>query len=207
MTATIKDFWDTRYKMDDFAYGEAPNKYLEEKIKEFNPGKVLFPAEGEGRNAVFAAQLGWEVNAFDISAEGKSKALSLADKHNVKIDYQVGELSELGYKDEEFDALVLIFAHFPPNIKADLQKNLCKLLRKGGIVIFEAFSKNNLQYLAKNPNVGGPNNVEMLFSEVEIKSHFPDFEIIELSETETYLSEGFFHNGLASVIRFIGRKK
>jgi hypothetical protein len=43
-------------------------------------GSILFPAEGEGRNAVFAAKLGWAVSAFDISNEGKNKGIKLAKK-------------------------------------------------------------------------------------------------------------------------------
>ena len=151
--------------------------------------------------------LGWNVSAFDISPEGKIKAIKLAEKHQVSIDYQIGELSSLNFKSEQFDAMALIFAHFPADIKSDYHKTLSKFLKKGGIVIFEAFSKKHLEYLAKNESVGGPKDIGSLFSIVEIKADFPDFEILELTETEVELHEGIFHNGLGSVIRFVGRKK
>lgn len=199
--------WDERYANDEFAYGEEPNNYLREQLNKLEVGKILFPAEGEGRNAVFAAKLGWEVSAFDISSEGYKKALQLAEKNNVAIDYQIGELQTLNYKDEQFDVIALIYAHFPASIKSQLHKMLDKYLVKGGTIIFEAFSKSHLEYLAKNEKVGGPKDIESLFSVEEIKSDFSNYEVIELEETVINLNEGLYHNGQGSVIRFIGRKK
>lgn len=199
--------WDDRYSSEEFAYGEAPNNYLKEQIEKLNPGTILFPAEGEGRNAVFAAKSGWKVSAFDISAEGKNKAIQLAEANNVSIDYQIGELETLDFQEKQFDAIALIYAHFPAEIKSAIHKQLDKLLRKDGIIIFEAFSKKHLEYLAVNEKVGGPKDIESLFSIEELKADFPNYEIIELEEKEIELNEGLFHNGTGSVIRFIGRKK
>ncbi|MEA5139432.1 class I SAM-dependent methyltransferase [Arcicella rigui] len=201
------DRWNERYSMEAFAYGEQPNNFLKEQLSGLAVGKILFPAEGEGRNAVFAATLGWQVSAFDISTEGKNKALKLAEMHQVRIDYQVEELQNLAYQPEQFDAIALIYAHFPADIKSVYHKTLDKYLRKGGIIIFEAFSKKHLEYIAKNEKVGGPKEEAMLFSKEEIKADFDNYEIIILKETEIELNEGLFHNGLGSVIRFVGKKK
>ncbi|WP_291141481.1 class I SAM-dependent methyltransferase [Flavobacterium sp. UBA7680] len=199
--------WDDRYSSEEFAYGEEPNNYLKEQLEKLNPGAILFPAEGEGRNAIFAAKLDWNVSAFDISEEGKNKAIRLAVANNVSIDYQVGELETLDFHTDQFEAIALIYAHFPAEIKSAIHKQLDKLLCKNGIIIFEAFSKKHLEYLAINEKVGGPKDIESLFSIEEIKSDFPNYEIIELEEKEIELNEGLFHNGKGSVIRFIGRKK
>jgi hypothetical protein len=83
---------------------------------------------------------------------------------------------------------------------------LDKLLRKGGILIFEAFSKKHLEYVTKNDKVGGPRDIESLFSIEEIKADFSNYEVLELLEKEIVLNEGLFHNGTGSVIRFVGRK-
>ncbi len=207
MNETWTERWNDRYSKEEFAYGEVPNNYLKEQIEKLSAGKILFPAEGEGRNAVFAARLGWTVSAFDISDEGKNKAIRFAEANNVTIDYQVGELESLNYQSEQFDAIALIYAHFPAAIKSAIHKTLNQYLRKGGIIIFEAFSKKHLEYLAKNDKVGGPKDIESLFSIEEIQSDFPNYEIIELAEKEIELNEGMFHNGTGSVIRFVGRKK
>lgn len=207
MTDVWTNRWNDRYAGEEFAYGEEPNNYLKEQLTKLDAGKILFPAEGEGRNAVFAAKEGWTVSAFDISNEGLKKALQLAEKNNVNIEYQIGELQTLNYQEGQFDAIALIYAHFPANIKSQLHKELDKYLRKGGIIIFEAFSKNHLDYLAKNEKVGGPKDIESLFSIGEIEADFNNYEIIELKETVIHLNEGIYHNGEGSVIRFVGRKK
>ncbi|MEO5947061.1 MAG: hypothetical protein ABIP79_09605, partial [Chitinophagaceae bacterium] len=85
----MKEKWDERYSAKEFAYGEQPNNYLKEQLLKIPAGTILFSAEGEGRNAVYAATIGWTVFAFDISAEGRKKAIQLADKHHVKINYEV----------------------------------------------------------------------------------------------------------------------
>lgn len=207
MEKTWKDRWDERYDSTEFAYGEEPNKYLKEQLDKLKAGTILFPAEGEGRNAVYAAQLGWNVCAFDISPEGKKKALQLAASKNVKIDYQVGELEMLHYKEEQFDAIALIYAHFPATLKSYYHTILNTYLKKGGIVIFEAFSKKHFEYVQNDEKVGGPKDIESLFSIAEIQSDFPDYDFKELAEMEIELNEGLFHNGKGSVIRFVGRKK
>ncbi len=199
--------WNERYSKEEFAYGEQPNNYLKEQLEKLAIGTILFPAEGEGRNAVFAAKLGWKVSAFDISVEGKNKALRLAQTNNVTIDYQVGDLQALNYHTEQFDAIALIYAHFPADIKSSYHQTLDKYLRKNGVIIFEAFSKKHIDYLSRNEKVGGPKDIAMLFSIDEIKSDFANYEIVELVEKEIELSEGLFHNGKGSVIRFVGRKK
>lgn len=201
------DKWNERYAATEYAYGELPNQFLAEQLIKLPAGNILFPAEGEGRNAVFAAKQGWTVFAFDISAAGQKKALDLAERHNVVVNYQVGELEKLNYQEEQFDAIALIFAHFPANIKSQVHKSLSKLLRKGGTIIFEAFSKNHLQYLAQNEKVGGPKDLDSLFSMEEIQADFEGYDFIALEETEVNLKEGLYHNGLGSVIRFVARKK
>jgi 2-polyprenyl-3-methyl-5-hydroxy-6-metoxy-1,4-benzoquinol methylase len=201
------DKWNDRYSKDEFAYGKQPNNYLREQLEKLSVGKILFPAEGEGRNAVFAAKLGWTVFAFDISAEGKNKAFRLAQNNKVMIDYQVGELRTLNYDTEQFDVIALIYAHFPADSKSLYHKTLDKYLRKNGVVIFEAFSKKHINFISMNENVGGPKDIAMLFSIDELKSDFVNYDILELVEKEIELNEGLVHNGKGSVIRFVGQKK
>lgn len=83
----MKEFWDERYAVDEYVYGKEANLFLQSKLVGIEPGKALFPAEGEGRNAVFAATLGWDVTAFDISSSAKIKADKLAEEKDVSIDY------------------------------------------------------------------------------------------------------------------------
>lgn len=207
MSNTWTERWNERYSNEAYAYGQDPNDFLKQELKKISPAKILFPAEGEGRNALFAASLGWEVSAFDIAQEGKNKAMKLAQERGLKIDYQVGNLSELNYEPAQFDAIALIYAHFPAAIKSDLNIALSKLLKPGGVIVFEAFSKSHIEYNSKNEKVGGPKELDMLFSIDEIQNDFSNYEVILLDEKEIELQEGLFHNGTGSVIRFVGRKK
>lgn len=203
----MKEFWDERYRTEAFVYGEKPNEFLKEQLKHLAPGAILFPAEGEGRNAVYAATQGWSVSAFDQSMEGKNKAMRLAEKNGVTIDYRVGEFQTMHYEPGQFDAIALIYAHFSSDTKSAYHKILDNYLRKDGIVIFEAYSKDHLRFNEKNDKVGGPTDIGMLFTMDEIRSDFSDYEVLELSQQEVEQKEGVFHTGMGSVIRFVGRKK
>ncbi len=132
MTDPWLNRWNERYSKKEFAYGELPNLYLKEQLSKLRPGTILFPAEGEGRNAVYAATQGWKTLAFDISMEGQKKATLLAAKHHVHIDYQVGPLDTLTYLPAQFDAIALIYAHFPGDIKSGIHRSLTPLVRPGG---------------------------------------------------------------------------
>ena len=203
----MKDFWNQRYGAADYAYGEKPNEYIKQQLIRLPLGKALFPAEGEGRNAVFAATLGWQVSAFDMSEAGREKALALAKKHDVAIDYSVANLEDIAYEPAFFDALVLVFAHFPATKRNAFHKKLGALVKPGGHVILEGFSKKHLAFNTVNESAGGPKDESMLFSMAEIESDFSDFDILELTENEVELAEGLYHRGKYSVIRFVGRKK
>lgn len=207
MTDTWLKRWNDRYKETEFAYGTEPNEFLKKQIDKLKNGTILFGAEGEGRNAVYAAKNGWNASAFDISQEGKNKALKLAEENKVSIDYQVGQLPDLDFENGQFDAIALIYAHFPPKIKSEYNKILDKKLKKGGTVIFEAFGKKHLKYRNENPKIGGPSDLDSLFSTEELKLDFENYEILLLEEKEVELSEGLYHNGKGSVTRFVGRKK
>ena len=201
-----RDFWNVRYSGEEYIYGKEVNQYLAEKISKLSKGKILLPADGEGRNSIYAAKLGWETYAFDMSDEGKIKAEKLALENKVNINYKVSYAQEVEYEKDYFDLLVLVYAHFPADIKFTCNKKFADCVKIDGHIIFEAFSKKQLDY-QQEYNSGGPNDVNMLYSTEEIKENFPNFEIIELKEEEINLKEGRFHDGLGSVIRFFGKRK
>ncbi len=207
MTDPWTNRWNERFREPEYAYGVAPNEFLKQELSPLAIGTILFPAEGEGRNAVFAARLGWAVSAFDISVEGQEKALRLAQENGVTLDYQlIQDLTQLPYAAEQFDAIGLIYAHFPASIKSAYHRALDRFLRPGGVVIFEAFSKRHLAYQAQNEHVGGPKDEASLFSLEEIRRDFPNYTFRELREEEIELTEGRYHNGTGAVIRFVAVK-
>src|SRR5690625_7704055 len=92
-----EEFWNERYAQDEYIYGEEPNEYLRKKLSILSPGKILFPADGEGRNSVYAALKGWDSEAFDISIEGKIKAELLAQEKETRIYYTVSDVEHIEY--------------------------------------------------------------------------------------------------------------
>lgn len=193
-------FWDDRFESETYVYGELPNRYLKLSLDQLNPGKILFPGEGEGRNAVYAAQINWDVFAFDSSIEGKKKAKRLASVRNTSIDYQLS--SYLDYNtDERFDAIGLFFTHMPMEMRSTVHNKYVELLKPGGQLILQGFRKEQFGL-----NSGGPKDLDMLFSKEELESDFNNLQSLEINEMDEILSEGAFHQGLAHLITLTGVK-
>jgi SAM-dependent methyltransferase len=201
-----KNFWEDRYRTEEYVYGKQPNVFFKEQLLKLSPGAILMPADGEARNGVFAAEMGWAVTSLDLSTEARAKALQLANERQVPLNYLVGDLEHLQFDRDSFDAIGLIYAHFPADKKSALHKQLNNYLKPGGVVIFEAYSKAHLKLVNENPNVGGPRDIDMLFSKEELLADFENYEVLMLEEMKVWLEEGIKHVGWGSVIRFIGRK-
>ena len=198
----MENFWDERYaSTDEYVYGTAPNEYFRKNLSELVPGKILMPGEGEGRNAVFAAGMGWKVVAFDSSPEARKKAEKLARDKQTDIDYRICSYENILFSNEEFDCLALIFTHMPGERRTEYHKKLISFLKPGGVLILEYFSKKQI-----GNNTGGPKDIGMLLSREELLNDFSGFSILETEEKDLLLDEGKFHSGRASVIRARGIK-
>ena len=197
----MKDIWDERFSTKDYAYGREPNAFFKKELDKLPKGKILLPAEGEGRNAVYAATKGWDVVAFDTSSEALRKAQKLAEKAKVSIDYRKADLEDFRTELGSFDCLALIYAHIPFSNRQKTHQRLINYVKPGGVVLLEGFSKNQL-----GNKSGGPDSEFLLYSSEEIKEDFREISEIAVNEVETKLKEGKFHNGKASVIRLVGKK-
>jgi hypothetical protein len=197
-----KEQWDSRYIAEEYIYGINPNSYLKEFLDGKPAGRILFPAEGEGRNSVYAASLGWQVDAFDQSVAGRDKAVRLASEKGVSINYQLSSLEEWSSNGIQYDCIALIFVHLPPDLRTEIHQKMISVLKPGGILLLEAFTKNQLPRTS-----GGPKNLELLFDALELKRDFSELEIIEFKETQVILNEGPLHQGLADVVRVQARRK
>lgn len=194
------NFWDERYSIEEYIYGLNPNEFFKIELKKLKPGKILLPAEGEGRNAVFAAKNKWEVFAFDQSFEGKKKAEKLASANYVKINYSIDTYES--YSSElRFDCIALIYAHLDYISMIKYYNKLLQFLKPGGTLILEGFSEKQLKF-----NSGGPKSIDMLYSIVKLKAVFAELKIEYIEELEINLDEGKHHSGKASVIRLIAKK-
>lgn len=195
------NFWDERYSAEEYIYGKEPNVFFKEILQKLPPGRLLLPGEGEGRNAAFAAKLGWQVDATDQSMVAKTKAEKLAREYGVKINYTVCDITDFRFKENYYDAAAVIFFHKPANIRSEIHKKILHSLKSGGILIFEMFNKEQL-----GRDSGGPQNYEMLYSEQDITNDFSALNTKLIENKIIRLNESKHHTGEASVIRYIGIK-
>lgn len=198
----MSSFWNERYSQKEYVYGEEPNVFFAEQIDRLQAGTIILPCEGEGRNAVFAASKGWEVNAFDTSVAGKSKALQLANRQNVRLGYTIEDAVKVAYPIYSADVVAFIYAHFPETIRKQIHRKAIGWLKLGGRIILEVFNPLQLQNTS-----GGPKDVSMLYTKEMLLEDFAELEIELLETTQIELKEGKYHDGKADVIRFVGVKK
>lgn len=198
----MNPFWDNRYNTQHYVYGKEPNDFFSLQLENMAPGRILLPGEGEGRNAVYAALKGWTVDAFDQSGIAKEKAVALASEKGVKIGYRVCHLQDFDFIPDHYDCAGLIYFHADDPGRKYLHRKVTESLKPGGILILEAFHLEQL-----NKDTGGPNSPEMLFDEEMLYSDFNSLDLLLLEKQAIVLNEGSFHQGEASVIRLLGKKR
>lgn len=193
--------WDQRYAAPGYAYGKEPNDFLRQVSDRIPRGRVLCLAEGEGRNAVYLAGFGCEVLAVDASAVGLAKARMLANERQVAIETEVVDLADYSIAAESFDAIVAIFCHLPPALRAQIHRQVVQGLRPGGILVLEGYAQGQL-----GRNTGGPQSAELLFDLTTIQQELSglQWEIALVKEREVL--EGNFHTGLGQVLQLLGIK-
>jgi SAM-dependent methyltransferase len=196
----MKEFWNQRYTENDWVYGAEPNQFFKQFIDSHKPGALLLPADGEGRNAVYAASRGWQVDAFDFSEVARNKALAAAQFKNVVINYEIKNIEE--YKAvKKYDLVALIYVHIPEKPRKKFHKEIYESIKPGGYLILEAFAKEQLQF-----DSGGPKEESLLYDAPSICSDFPFLHLINCEQSEVELNEGPYHKGKASLLRLTGQR-
>ncbi len=196
------DFWDTRYSEDNFIYGKEPNTQFKSFIDRFSiPGKIFLPAEGEGRNGVYAALKGWEVTATDISKQAREKALRLASENGVSLLYHHSDILSLDLKNEYFDVIALVFLHLVPSRRFQVFLKLLNSLKTGGTFFLVGFHNDQVNYKS-----GGPTKQELLYTPAQLKNELSGLEVLQVEEFEHILTEGKYQNGLARLVLLEGVK-
>ena len=195
----MKEFWNQRYDAEDFVYGLEPNEFFAANLEPKYRGKLLLPGEGEGRNAFYAASIGWDVHAFDQSEVAAAKAMALARLNRFVFEYEINDCEHFQMVPNYYDAVGLIFLHLPPDLRKNFHRQLVRKIKPGGLIIGEFFSKKQIVL-----NTGGPRDPEMLYSLEDIEEDFMGLEFQVLEEKNIHIREGKLHDGMVSVIRFTG---
>ena len=196
----MKEFWDARYSEPGSAYGESANEFLTRQAgRLLAPGmKVLVVGDGEGRNGVWLAQQGMNVTSVDYSEAAVKKARALVAQREVQLNSVCADLNEWFWPQDEFDAVISIYLHFPSAQRPLMHARMLAALKPGGVLIMEAFNKNQLNYPS-----GGPPVEDALFSVELLKQDFSAALIERCQESVIELNEGKYHVGPAAVVRLI----
>lgn len=197
--------WDQRYSSAEFIYGKEANDFLQENYQRIPVGgRVLCLGEGEGRNAVFLAEQGYEVTAMDLSEVGLKKALQLAHDKGVTIDTQVADLADYDFGQDKWDGIISIWAHTSEAVRQRVHLQIAPALKAGGVFILEAYTFEHTTL----PAVGGPpaSQKGMFMSlenlRIELAALTEDIAV----EKQRMVSEGEMHQGLSAVVQFVGHK-
>jgi SAM-dependent methyltransferase len=193
--------WDERYGADEFAYGTEPNGFLASVADKIPNGKVLCLAEGEGRNAVYLAGLGYDVTAVDASAVGMEKAQRLAKERGVEIKTIVADLAEFDIEPDSWDGIVSIFCHVPLAIREPLHRKVVAGLKQGGVLVLEAYRPKQIDY-----GTGGPPVPELTMTLETLSRELDGLEFQHAQELDRDVTEGLYHTGIGAVVQLVAIK-
>jgi SAM-dependent methyltransferase len=200
---TPAEHWDRSYAMDDYKYGKLPNEFLRDQVGACPAGgRLLCLGEGEGRNATFLAAQGFEVVAVDASAVGLAKADKLAKERGVRITTLVADLDAFSLGRDAWDAVVSIWCHLPPALRARVHRELPLALRPRGVLLLEAYTPAQLRF-----NTGGPQSADLLPTLAELRVELAGLEFEVAVERERDVHEGQAHRGRSAVVQIIARRR
>ena len=193
--------WNQRYSSKTYAYGTKANDFLVSMYDRLPTGKILCLAEGEGRNAVWLAEQGNEVTAVDTSDIGLQKARKLAKARDVVITTVHADLADYDIGTQQWDAIISIFCHLPPDLRQDVHRRCVKGLRDNGMILLEAYTPLQLEY-----KTGGPPIAEMMMDMRSLSSELIGLEFLCLQECVREIHEGEYHNGTGAVVQALANK-
>lgn len=193
--------WDKRYDQKEYVYGTEPNDFLVNMAHHLPPGRVLCLAEGEGRNAVFLAGLGYDITCVDSSEVGLTKARQLARTKQVELNIEVADLAHYTLTKHTYSGIVSIFAHLPPMLRAKVHSQVVNALLPGGILLLEAYTPDQLNY-----GTGGPPSAEMMMQLSNLRKELHGLHFLHSRELVREINEGSLHNGNGSVVQIVAKK-
>ena len=194
--------WNARFSAEGYLFGESPNAYLAEMTSRLKPGRTLSLADGEGRNSVWLARQGLEVDAFDFSPIAIEKARQLADKHAVKVNYQCSDWQTFDWTPNRYDNVVGVFFQFvEPASRLDLFARMDQALKPGGVLLIQGYGKGQLAF-----NTGGPGELSHLYDDELLLSAFSNYQVLDIKTYTAEVDEGAGHKGMSALVGFVARK-
>ena len=193
--------WNKRFAAEGYLFGTEPNQWLREQASVWAAGqRVLCVADGEGRNSVWLAQQGLEVEAFDIAEAGVAKARRLAELNSVQVQLQVASCDGFDWPVARYDGVAAIFVQFAdPPLRERMFARIKQSLKPGGTLVLQGYTPKQLEY-----RTGGPPLLSHLYTAELLRQAFADMDIVELRD---YEAEGTGHLGRSALIGLVARRR
>lgn len=197
------EFWNNRYEAEGFLFGVEPNEWLRDHVDALAPqGRVLCVADGEGRNSVWLARQGFEVDAFDVADRAVAKARAHAQAAGVHVNFAIAGCDDYAWPEAAYDGVAAIFVQFAdPPMRARLFDRIVRSLRPGGVLILQGYTPRQLDY-----RTGGPPILSHLYTPELLRTAFAALEIVELRDYEHDVREGEGHSGRSALIGLVARR-
>lgn len=167
-----KDRWNERYATRDLVWSAGPNRLLAEELDGVAPGRALDAACGEGRNALWLAEQGWQVTAVDFSDVAIDKARRIAARRGVDVDWQVLDLSREPLPGESWDLVCVLYLHTDPGERDVWLPKLAAAVAPGGTFLYIGHDPSNIEH-----GVGGPQDPDFLLSRERVTDALTGFRI------------------------------
>ena len=196
--------WNKRFAGDGFIFGREPNEYLRSQAGLLRPGmRALCVADGEGRNSVWLARQGLDVDAFDIAELGVAKARRFAAQAGVTVNYRVADCDQWDWPQEAYDLVAAIFIQFAdPELRERLFARMIAALKPGGLLVLQGYTPRQLEY-----KTGGPPILSHLYSEDMLRTAFAAMDLVSLRFYEADLEDGTQHHGRSALVGLVARKR
>lgn len=164
--------WDQRYATTELVWGSGPNRFLVAEVDGLPPGRALDLGCGEGRNAIWLAEQGWQVSGVDFSEVGLDKARRLAAERGVEVTWVRADLRDYEPNQGAFDLVIVMYIQAPAAQLADLMRKASAALAPGATLLVVGHDLLNL-----SQGHGGPQNPEVLFTPADIERELTDLQV------------------------------
>jgi len=164
--------WDARYRGATRLWTERPNQPLVEEISGLTAGRALDLGSGEGRNAVWLAEQGWQVTAVDFSRVALERAAAGAQRTGVQVEWVQADLTQYTPAAAAFDLVVILYLHLPADARRRVLEQADTALRPGGRLLIVGHDLENLA-----AGHGGPQEPSILYTPDRIAAEVPGLTI------------------------------
>ena len=172
MTVMDARDWDRRYEGTELLWSARPNRFLVAEAQALPPGRALDLACGEGRNAVWLAELGWEVTGVDFSPVAIGKAGQLAEARGVEAAFEVADLLAYEPAPQAFDLVLVFYLQVAASERGPILRRAAAAVAPGGTFLLVAHDRSNLE-----EGYGGPREPSVLYTAGDVVADLDGLEV------------------------------